>query len=62
MSAKQMRRKKPINEDYLLKIEPLTENQTVMFDAYEAGKNLFAYGCAGTGLSLIHISEPTRPY
>ena len=49
MSAKQMKRKKPIDESYLLNIEPLTENQTVMFDAYEAGKNLFAY------LSLIHI-------
>ena len=46
MAAKQMKRKKPINEDYLLKIEPLTDNQTVMFDAYESGKNLFAYGCA----------------
>ena len=55
MSAKQMRRKKPINEDYLLKVEPLTENQTVMFDAYEAGKNLFAYGCAGTGKTFVAL-------
>ena len=55
MTAKQMRRKKPINEDYLLKVEPLTENQTVMFDAYEAGKNLFAYGCAGTGKTFISL-------
>ena len=55
MTAKQMRRKKPINEDYLLKIEPLTENQTVMFDAYEAGKNLFAYGCAGTGKTFVAL-------
>ena len=55
MSAKQMRRKKPINEDYLLKVEPLTENQTVMFGAYEAGKNLFAYGCAGTGKTFVAL-------
>jgi len=55
MSAKQMRRKKPINEEYLLNIEPLTDNQTVMFDAYEAGKNLFAYGCAGTGKTFVAL-------
>ena len=55
MSAKQMRRKKPINEDYLLKIEPLTGNQTTMFDAYEDGKNLFAYGCAGTGKTFVAL-------
>ena len=55
MSAKQMRRKKPINEDYLLKIEPLTDNQTTMFDAYEDGKNLFAYGCAGTGKTFVAL-------
>lgn len=55
MSAKQMKRKKPIDESYLLNIEPLTENQTVMFDAYEAGKNLFAYGCAGTGKTFVAL-------
>ena len=55
MSAKQMKRKKPINEDYLINIEPLTDNQTVMFDAYESGKNLFAYGCAGTGKTFVAL-------
>ena len=91
-------------------IEPLTENQKKLFQSYDEGKNLIAYGVAGTGktfislynalrdvlnpdspyekiyivrslvatreigflpgdhedkaflLSLIHISEPTRPY
>ena len=55
MSVKQMKRKKPINEDYLIKIEPLTDNQAVMFDAYESGKNLFAYGCAGTGKTFVAL-------
>ena len=32
MTAKQMRRKKPINSDYLLNIEPLTDNQRLMFE------------------------------
>ena len=43
MSAKQMRRKKPINLDHLKTIEPLTENQEKVFEAY------------AEGLSLIHI-------
>lgn len=55
MSAKQMRRKKPINEDYLLNIEPLTDNQKVMFDQYGEGKNIFAYGCAGTGKTFVAL-------
>ena len=53
MSAKQLRRKKPINDDFLVDIEPLTDNQRVLFDAYNAGKNLFAYGAAGTGKTFI---------
>ena len=55
MSAKQMRRKKPINEDLLVDISPLTDNQKTFFDAYKQGKNLFAYGCAGTGKTFIAL-------
>jgi len=55
MSAKQKRRKKPINTDYLLNVEPLTQNQTVMFEEYEKGQNLFAYGCAGTGKTFVAL-------
>ena len=39
--------KKPINTDHLLNIEPLTANQKKLFDAYEAGKHIVAYGTAG---------------
>ena len=39
-----MRRRKPINTDMLVNIEPLTDNQKVLFDHYAEGKNLFAYG------------------
>ena len=52
-TPKQMRRKKPINVDHLKEITPLTENQTLAFDAYDNGKNLFLYGCAGTGKTFI---------
>ena len=69
MSAKQMRRKKPINADYLLDIEPLTENQTKMFEQYGTGQNIFAYGAAGTGktfvalyLALRDVLDERTPY
>jgi len=55
MSAKQMRRKKPINSDFLLDIKPLTDNQKLLFDAYSDGKMLFAYGAAGTGKTFITL-------
>jgi predicted ribonuclease YlaK len=69
MSAKQMRRRKPINSDYLLEIEPLTENQTKMFEEYGSGQNIFAYGAAGTGktfvalyLALRDVLDEKSPY
>ena len=34
LTAKQMRRKKPINNDFLVDITPLTENQETLFSAY----------------------------
>jgi predicted ribonuclease YlaK len=53
MTAKQMKRKKPINTDLLLDIEPLTENQRKLFESYDEGKHLVAYGAAGTGKTFI---------
>ena len=55
MSTKQMKRKKPINTNYLLDVEALTESQTVMFNEYGRGQNLFAYGCAGTGKTFVAL-------
>jgi phosphate starvation-inducible PhoH-like protein len=52
-SPKKMRRKKPINTEQLTDIKPLTDNQKLVFDAYENNKNLFLYGCAGTGKTFI---------
>ena len=42
MTAKQMKRKRPINSDLLNKIEPITDNQKILFDNYKEGKNIFA--------------------
>ena len=69
LTAKQMKRKKPINTDLLNKIEPITDNQKKLFDGYNEGKNIFAYGCAGTGqtfaalyLALKDVLDPSTPY
>ena len=53
LTAKQMRRKKPINSDFLVDIKPLTPNQEVLFNDYARGKNIFTYGAAGTGKTFI---------
>ena len=55
MTAKQMKRKKPINTDLMRDIEPLTTNQQSLFDAYAQYKHLVAYGCAGTGKTFITL-------
>jgi len=69
MSAKHMKRKKPINTDLMRDIEPLTQNQQILFNAYAENKNLVAYGCAGTGKTFItlynalrDVLSPTTPY
>jgi len=60
MTAKQMKRKKPINTDLMRDIEPLTQNQQSLFEAYAADKNLVAYGCAGTGKTFITLYNALR--
>ena len=55
MSGKQMKRKKPINNDLMKNIEALTENQEKLFKSYSLSQNLVAYGCAGTGKTFITL-------
>jgi predicted ribonuclease YlaK len=55
MSAKQMKRRKPINSDMLVGIEPLTATQEKVFSDWESNKNLFLYGAAGTGKTFIGL-------
>ena len=69
LTTKQMKRKKPINADMLRTIEPLTETQQLLFNTYETGKNLVAYGAAGTGKTFItlynalcDVLDPSTPY
>ena len=60
LTAKQMKRKKPINTDMLRDIEPLTTNQQILFNAYAEDKNVVAYGCAGTGKTFITLYNALR--
>ncbi len=69
MTAKQMKRRKPINTDFLLDINPVTENQKKLFESYNSDKHLFVYGCAGTGktfcalyLALKDVLNEITPY
>ena len=39
----------------LQRVEPLTKNQKLTFEAYEAGKHLMLHGIAGTGKSYISM-------
>jgi predicted ribonuclease YlaK len=53
LSLKQTKRKKPIGQELLLDIEPLTENQRKLFESYDAGKHLIAHGVAGSGKTFL---------
>ena len=68
-TAKQMRKKKPINNEYLVDVTPLTDNQKILFDSYNQQKNVVAYGVAGTGKTFItlynalkDVLDETTPY
>ena len=69
LTSKQMKRKKPINTDMMRDIEPLTDNQRLLFEAYAKDQNLVAYGVAGTGKTFItlynalkDVLDPSTPY
>jgi predicted ribonuclease YlaK len=60
LTAKQMKRKKPINSDIMREVGPLTENQERLFDSYSKDQNIVAYGCAGTGKTFITLYNALR--
>ena len=69
MTAKQRRRKKPINADLMREIEPLKVNQENLYRCYKNNQNIVAYGCAGTGKTfitlynaLVDVLNPSTPY
>ena len=60
LTTKQMNRKKPLSSDYLVEIDPLTDNQSKLFESYKNQKHLVAYGCAGTGKTFISLYNAIR--
>ena len=60
MTAKQRKRRKPIDEAYMLPIEPLTHNQQVMFDEWDKGKMIYASGVAGTGKTFVALYKALK--
>tara|TARA_B100000925_G_scaffold65085_1_gene44085 strand:+ start:1772 stop:2524 length:753 start_codon:yes stop_codon:yes gene_type:complete len=55
MSAKQMKRRKPINTDMMVSVEPWTPAQEQVFENWNNDKNLFMYGAAGTGKTFVAL-------
>jgi predicted ribonuclease YlaK len=60
LTARQAKRRKPLSSDFLIDIDPLTENQRKLFDSYADQKHLVAYGCAGTGKTFITLYNALR--
>ena len=50
-----MAQKKEITSSDLTKVEPVTDNQKIVFNSYKKGENQFLYGCAGTGKTFISL-------
>ena len=48
-------RRLPVNSDLMVPVEPLTPNQERIFKAWDEGKHLFIYGCAGTGKTFCAL-------
>ena len=68
-TARNRKKRKPISSESLVDIQPLTKNQTSLFEAYDSDKHLFVYGCAGTGktfcalyLALRDVLDELTPY
>jgi phosphate starvation-inducible protein PhoH len=60
LTTRQAKRKKPLSSEYLVDIDPLTDNQKKLFDSYAEQKHLVAYGCAGTGKTFITLYNALR--
>ena len=60
MSAKQKKRRKPIDEAYMVPVEPLTHNQQIFFDEWDKGKMIYAYGVAGTGKTFVALYKALK--
>jgi phosphate starvation-inducible protein PhoH len=60
LTTKQMKRKKPLSSEYLVDIDPLTDNQRNFLIHIKKANILVAYGCAGTGKTFISLYNALR--
>ena len=60
LMRRQNKKRNPINSQLLLNIEPMTKTQVVLFDSYSEGKNIVAYGSAGTGKTFCVLYNALR--
>jgi phosphate starvation-inducible PhoH-like protein len=52
--------KRTLSLDVLHKMHPLTDNQAKLFDSYERGQNILAYGSPGTGKTHVLLYNALR--
>mgnify|MGYP003325686390 CR=1 FL=1 len=55
LTSRQIKRRKPLSSEYLVDIDPLTDNQRKLYDSYADQKHIVAYGCSGTGKTFITL-------
>ena len=54
------KRRLPVNADMMTEVEPLTPNQGRIFEAWDEGKHMFIYGCAGTGKTFTVLYKALK--
>ena len=50
-----MTKKKEISSSDLVVVNPITDNQKLVFESYKKGLNQFLFGCAGTGKTFVSL-------
>ena len=60
LTTRQAKRKKPLSSEYLVDIDPLTDNQKLLFKYYDEGKNIFAHGVPGSGKTFCLLYKALK--
>jgi hypothetical protein len=60
LTTRQAKRKKQLSGEYLVNIDPLTDNQKLLFKYYDEGKNIFAHGVPGSGKTFCLLYKALK--